>query len=141
MKTTTISYSLLISSLLVQVLSLPERILLGGLFDIGDDEEEFAFRLAVDRTNADINILARSTVVAHMERLDRYDNFRATKKEKTKRKRPTSRVDVKQVSVLFSERSFSVQTDTCIWTDDTDCFATFLPVFDIQRQCYSSGVS
>ncbi|XP_076356972.1 uncharacterized protein LOC143250402 isoform X2 [Tachypleus tridentatus] len=80
MKTTTISYSLLISSLLVQVLSLPERILLGGLFDIGDDEEEFAFRLAVDRTNADINILARSTVVAHMERLDRYDNFRATKK-------------------------------------------------------------
>ncbi|XP_013789714.1 glutamate receptor ionotropic, kainate 3-like, partial [Limulus polyphemus] len=80
MKITIVSCGLLISSFFIQVLSLPERIILGGLFDIGDDEEEFAFRLAVDRINADITMLPRSTLVAHMERLDRYDNFRATKK-------------------------------------------------------------
>ncbi|XP_076373999.1 glutamate receptor ionotropic, kainate 2-like isoform X2 [Tachypleus tridentatus] len=71
---------LLICFFSVRVFSLPEKILLGGLFDIDDDEEEFAFRLAVERINADSNTLPRSSLVAHVERLGHYDNFRATKR-------------------------------------------------------------
>ncbi|XP_064489275.1 glutamate receptor ionotropic, kainate 3-like [Ornithodoros turicata] len=59
--------------------ALPPVIKVGGLFDNADDEQEFAFRVAIDRINND-NGLLRSRLVPHIERLDKDDSFRATKK-------------------------------------------------------------
>ncbi|EEC19134.1 hypothetical protein IscW_ISCW023272 [Ixodes scapularis] len=51
-----------------------------GLFDNADDEQEFAFRVAIDRINNDNGVLLRSRLLPHIERLDKDDSFRATKK-------------------------------------------------------------
>lgn len=62
--------------------ALPPVIRVGGLFDNADDEQEFAFRVAIDRINNNNGngILLRSRLVPHIERLDKDDSFRATKK-------------------------------------------------------------
>ncbi|GFT15003.1 uncharacterized protein TNCV_4315901 [Trichonephila clavipes] len=54
----------------------------GGLFDTEDDEQELAFRIAVDRINADTSVLPRSRLVALVEKVGVDDSFRATKKGK-----------------------------------------------------------
>ncbi|GIX92224.1 uncharacterized protein CEXT_593141 [Caerostris extrusa] len=54
----------------------------GGLFDTEDDEQELAFRIAVDRINADTSVLSRSRLVAQVEKIAVDDSFRATKKFK-----------------------------------------------------------
>lgn len=60
--------------------ALPPVIRVGGLFDNADDEQEFAFRVAIDRINNDNGVLLRSRLLPHIERLDKDDSFRATKK-------------------------------------------------------------
>ncbi|KAH9381840.1 hypothetical protein HPB48_016355 [Haemaphysalis longicornis] len=52
----------------------------GGLFDNADDEQEFAFRVTIDRINNDNGVLLRSRLLPRIERLDKDDSFRATKK-------------------------------------------------------------
>ncbi|KAL1436201.1 hypothetical protein MTO96_010938 [Rhipicephalus appendiculatus] len=52
-----------------------------GLFDNADDEQEFAFRVTIERINNDNGVLLRSRLVPRIERLDKDDSFRATKKE------------------------------------------------------------
>ncbi|GBM96311.1 hypothetical protein AVEN_6824-1 [Araneus ventricosus] len=52
----------------------------GGLFDTEDDEQELAFRIAVDKINADTSVLPRSRLVAQVEKVGVDDSFRATKK-------------------------------------------------------------
>lgn len=56
---------------------------LGGLFDTEDDEQELAFRIAVDKINGDSSVLPRSRLVAQVERVGVDDSFRATKKGKS----------------------------------------------------------
>ncbi|KAG8199188.1 hypothetical protein JTE90_016016 [Oedothorax gibbosus] len=59
---------------------LPGVIRIGGLFDTEDDEQELAFRIAVDKINADTSVLPRSRLVAQVEKVAIDDSFRATKK-------------------------------------------------------------
>lgn len=54
----------------------------GGLFDTEDDEQELAFRIAVDKINGDSSVLPRSRLVAQVEKVAIDDSFRATKKGK-----------------------------------------------------------
>ncbi|KAF8784441.1 glutamate receptor ionotropic, kainate 2-like isoform X2 [Argiope bruennichi] len=61
-------------------LGLPSDIHIGGLFDTEDDEQELAFRIAVDKINADTSVLPRSRLVAQVEKVGIDDSFRATKK-------------------------------------------------------------
>ncbi|KAH7937556.1 hypothetical protein HPB49_013008 [Dermacentor silvarum] len=55
-----------------------------GLFDNADDEQEFAFRVTIERINNDNGVLLRSRLVPRIERLDKDDSFRATKKDKNR---------------------------------------------------------
>lgn len=52
----------------------------GGLFDNEDDEQDFAFRVAIERVNNDQSILLKSRLVPRVERVEKDDCFRATKK-------------------------------------------------------------
>lgn len=52
----------------------------GGLFHPADDNQELAFRQAVDRINADRMILPRSKLVAQIERISPFDSFHAGKR-------------------------------------------------------------
>lgn len=61
--------------------SLPS-FLVGGLFHPSDDNQELAFRQAVDRINADRLILPRSKLVAQIERISPFDSFHAGKRGK-----------------------------------------------------------
>lgn len=54
----------------------------GGLFHPSDDNQELAFRQAVDRINADRMILPRSKLVAQIERISPFDSFHAGKRGK-----------------------------------------------------------
>lgn len=67
-------------SLLPEAAALPPVIRVGGLFDNADDEQEFAFRVTIERINNDNGVLLRSRLVPRIERLDKDDSFRATKK-------------------------------------------------------------
>ncbi|XP_061398864.1 glutamate receptor ionotropic, kainate 1-like [Musca vetustissima] len=62
--------------------SLPDVIKIGGLFHPSDDNQELAFRQAVDRINADRLILPRSKLVAQIERISPFDSFHAGKRGK-----------------------------------------------------------
>lgn len=52
----------------------------GGLFDVSDRFEETAFRHALERVNEDQNVLPRSRLSAHWERVPSNDSFHASKK-------------------------------------------------------------
>lgn len=67
-------------SFLPEAAALPPVIRVGGLFDNADDEQEFAFRVTIERINNDNGVLLRSRLVPRIERLDKDDSFRATKK-------------------------------------------------------------
>ncbi|XP_021964384.2 glutamate receptor ionotropic, kainate 2 isoform X2 [Folsomia candida] len=60
--------------------ALPETIRIGGLFDVSDRFEETAFRHALERVNEDQNVLPRSRLSAHWERVPSNDSFHASKK-------------------------------------------------------------
>ncbi|XP_067141027.1 glutamate receptor ionotropic, kainate 2-like [Centruroides vittatus] len=61
--------------------SLPAIIKLGGLFDTKDEEQEWAFKTAIDDINNDKSILLpRTQLKAVVERIGPDDSFRATKK-------------------------------------------------------------
>ena len=51
----------------------------GGLFDHSDTVQEIAFRYAVDRVNADRDIMPRSRLTAQIERIREQDSFYASK--------------------------------------------------------------
>lgn len=53
---------------------------LGGLFDSDEEEQELAFRFAIDRINADPSFLGESMLIAHVERVGKQDSFYAQRK-------------------------------------------------------------
>jgi ionotropic glutamate receptor len=81
-----INHRICIYSLLVHILhpspskALPNMIKIGGLFTKEQTEQEMLFRFAVDRINADITILPRTTLMAEVERIEELDSFHADKK-------------------------------------------------------------
>lgn len=62
------------------------KISAGGLFHPSDDNQELAFRQAVDRINADRSILPRSKLVAQIERISPFDSFHAGKRGECRRR-------------------------------------------------------
>lgn len=52
----------------------------GGLFHPGDDNQEIAFRYAVDKINTDKSILPRSKLTAQVEIISPQDSFHASKR-------------------------------------------------------------
>ncbi|XP_045623949.1 glutamate receptor ionotropic, kainate 2 isoform X4 [Procambarus clarkii] len=63
----------------LQILALPDTILIGGIFDDRDDVQEMAFRYAVEKINMDTRTLPRSKLSAQIERIPADDSFRASK--------------------------------------------------------------
>lgn len=59
------------------VSSLPEVILVGGLFDSDDDTQETAFISAVNHVNSKRSILSKSRLLAQVERIPPNDSFEA----------------------------------------------------------------
>jgi hypothetical protein len=53
---------------------------LGGLFDLSESKQEVAFRYAVERVNANRNILAKSLLSAQIEKIPPQDSFHASKR-------------------------------------------------------------
>ncbi|KAL0275564.1 UNVERIFIED_CONTAM: hypothetical protein PYX00_003378 [Menopon gallinae] len=62
------------------VTCLPEVIRIGGLFHPTDDNQEVAFRYAVEKINADRTILPRSRLSAQIEKVSPQDSFHASKR-------------------------------------------------------------
>lgn len=52
----------------------------GGLFHPADDNQEIAFRYAVEKINADRSILPRSRLSAQIEKISPQDSFHASKR-------------------------------------------------------------
>lgn len=53
---------------------------LGGLFDTDENKQEYAFQKAIERVNANRNILPRAKLVPQIENSVQGDSFRANKK-------------------------------------------------------------
>ncbi|XP_015783422.1 glutamate receptor ionotropic, kainate 2 [Tetranychus urticae] len=60
--------------------ALPEILRIGGLFEVGDDPMEMAFKSAVDRINSDGKLIPRSRLLAQVEKVEKSDSFSASKK-------------------------------------------------------------
>jgi hypothetical protein len=54
----------------------------GGLFDLSESKQEVAFRYAVERVNANRNILPKSLLSAQIEKIPPQDSFHASKRGK-----------------------------------------------------------
>lgn len=52
----------------------------GGLFHPGDENQEIAFRHAVDTINKDKTVLPRSKLTVQIERISPQDSFHASKR-------------------------------------------------------------
>ncbi|CAL1283900.1 unnamed protein product [Larinioides sclopetarius] len=69
-----------VSVLVVEVLALPRLIRIGGLFDTEDEEQELAFRLAVEFFNRNTIMRGKPELVAHTERINTGDIYDANRK-------------------------------------------------------------
>ncbi|GBN04506.1 Glutamate receptor ionotropic, kainate 2 [Araneus ventricosus] len=69
-----------VSVLVVQVVALPKLIRIGGLFDTEDEEQELAFRLAVEFFNRNTIMRRKPEIVAQIERINTGDIYDANKK-------------------------------------------------------------
>ncbi|CAL1283898.1 unnamed protein product [Larinioides sclopetarius] len=71
---------IVVSVLVVEAMALPKLIRIGGLFDTEDEEQELAFRLAVEFFNRNTMIRRKPALVAQVERIKTGDVYDATKK-------------------------------------------------------------
>ncbi|KAF8792738.1 Glutamate receptor ionotropic like protein [Argiope bruennichi] len=69
-----------LSALVVETLALPKLIRIGGIFDTEDEEQELAFRLAVEFFNRDTIMRRKPALVAQVERINTGDIYDANKK-------------------------------------------------------------
>ncbi|XP_051153675.1 glutamate receptor ionotropic, kainate 1-like isoform X2 [Leptopilina boulardi] len=60
--------------------ALPDIIRIGGLFHPTDDKQEVAFRYAVEKINANRDILPKSRLSAQIEQISPQDSFHASKR-------------------------------------------------------------
>ncbi|XP_033212072.1 glutamate receptor ionotropic, kainate 2 isoform X2 [Belonocnema kinseyi] len=73
-------YWLLVTVFAVDVISLPDIIRIGGLFHPTDNKQEVAFRYAVEKINANRDILPKSRLSAQIEQISPQDSFHASKR-------------------------------------------------------------
>jgi ionotropic glutamate receptor len=59
---------------------LPEELRVGGLFERGEENVAIAFRLAIERLNADRKLLPKTRLVPVVEIIDKSDSFAASRK-------------------------------------------------------------
>lgn len=57
-------------------------IVLGAIFSEQQEEQETAFRFAIERINDDANILPGTTLVAHVERVPPSDSYTTERRRK-----------------------------------------------------------
>ncbi|KAK0084292.1 hypothetical protein PV325_007315 [Microctonus aethiopoides] len=72
---------LIFSIFAMQTTALPDIIRIGGLFHPSDDKQGVAFRYAVEKINANRDILPRSRLSAQIEQISPQDSFHASKRE------------------------------------------------------------
>ncbi|XP_044738243.1 glutamate receptor ionotropic, kainate 2 isoform X2 [Chrysoperla carnea] len=75
-----VKYLVIFIHLFHSVNSLPDVIRIGGLFHPADDKQEIAFRYAVEKINADRQILPRSKLSVQIEKISPQDSFHASKR-------------------------------------------------------------
>uniref|UniRef100_A0A061QLN3 Glutamate receptor 1 n=1 Tax=Cupiennius salei TaxID=6928 RepID=A0A061QLN3_CUPSA len=71
--------SAVFSMLISTVMALPEVIKIGGLFETNDDQQELAFRKAIEMINTDESKLPRTKLAVRVKRVAPQDSFRAYK--------------------------------------------------------------
>ncbi|KAK0170208.1 hypothetical protein PV328_010796 [Microctonus aethiopoides] len=71
---------LIFSIFAMQTTALPDIIRIGGLFHPSDDKQGVAFRYAVEKINANRDILPRSRLSAQIEQISPQDSFHASKR-------------------------------------------------------------
>ncbi|XP_047363582.1 glutamate receptor ionotropic, kainate 2 isoform X10 [Vespa velutina] len=71
---------LLLALLAAHAAALPDIIRIGGLFHSSDDKQEVAFRYAVEKINANRDILPKSRLSAQIEQIKPQDSFHASKR-------------------------------------------------------------
>ncbi|XP_043577546.1 glutamate receptor ionotropic, kainate 2 isoform X4 [Bombus pyrosoma] len=71
---------LLLALLAAHAAALPDIIRIGGLFHPSDDKQEVAFRYAVEKINANRDILPKSRLSAQIEQIKPQDSFHASKR-------------------------------------------------------------
>ncbi|XP_076391786.1 kainate-type ionotropic glutamate receptor subunit 1D isoform X3 [Megachile rotundata] len=71
---------LLLALLAAHAAALPDLIRIGGLFHPSDDKQEVAFRYAVEKINANRDILPKSRLSAQIEQIKPQDSFHASKR-------------------------------------------------------------
>lgn len=62
---------------------LPSILRIGGIFSESEEEQETAFRFAIERINDEANILPGTTLVAHVERVSPQDSYTLEKKRES----------------------------------------------------------
>ncbi|XP_043279379.1 glutamate receptor ionotropic, kainate 2 isoform X2 [Venturia canescens] len=71
---------LLLALFAIHATALPDLIRIGGLFHPADDKQAVAFRYAVEKINANRDILPRSRLSAQIEQISPQDSFHASKR-------------------------------------------------------------
>ena len=71
---------LIIAVILSSVNTLPANLKIGGLFALDEQQQETIFKFAVDKINADPNLLPQSTLTPLIEIIGKNDSFHADKK-------------------------------------------------------------
>lgn len=66
--------------LIEEAVCLPPRIKIGAIFSESEEEQEAAFRFAIERINADANILPGTTLNGHVERVNPQNSYGLEKK-------------------------------------------------------------
>lgn len=64
----------------VSSVPLPEELLVGGLFERGEENAAIAFRLAIAKLNADRKLLPKTRLIPVVELIDKSDSFAASRK-------------------------------------------------------------
>lgn len=67
----------------------------GAIFSEQEEEQETAFRFAIERINDDVNILPGTTLVAHVERVPASDSYT------TERRRKKFVIDFMKHKIIF----------------------------------------
>jgi hypothetical protein len=63
--------------------SLPAILRIGAIFSEKEEEQETAFRFAIERINDEANILPGTTLVAHVERVNPQDSYTLERKRES----------------------------------------------------------
>ena len=81
----------------------------GGLFTVEQEEQELAFRFAIDKINSDATLLPKTTLVAQIERVDNADSFMAHEKGFTFQINFTTTKLIQKILINLKNKSLNYQ--------------------------------